>query len=215
MIPVLIVPVLARPELLERMLDSLDHPIDTLIVIDNGHTWPGPFDPRPGIDNAYLLRMPSNLGVASSWNLGIKATPFAPWWLIANFDITWPPGALARMCASADREQLVLSGGQPAWCAFAIGDRVVEQVGLFDEAIHPAYGEDLDYERRCRAAGIPVVRSDIAVDHDNSSTLNAGFHDRNAYTYQDNMAYYRAKEAAGDMSQGMWSLHRRRLLSWD
>lgn len=215
MIPVLIVPVLARPDLLERMLDSIDHPIGTLIVIDNGHTWPGPFEPRPGIDNAYLLRMPSNLGVPASWNLGIKATPFAPWWLVANFDITWPAGALAEFCKAGRRDALVLSGGQPEWCAFAIGDKVVEQVGLFDEAIHPAYFEDTDMERRVGLAGIDIVRTGIPVRHDNSSTLRAGYEDRNAHTFAANMAYYRGKVATDDRSQGGWSLKRRRELTWD
>ncbi|NDH85260.1 MAG: DUF3097 family protein, partial [Acidimicrobiia bacterium] len=28
--------------------------------------------------------------------LGIKATPMAPWWLIANFDVTWPAGSLQQ-----------------------------------------------------------------------------------------------------------------------
>ena len=37
-----------------------------------------------------------NLGVAASWNLGIKATPLADWWLICNSDIKFGPGDLAK-----------------------------------------------------------------------------------------------------------------------
>jgi GT2 family glycosyltransferase len=153
--------------------------------------------------------------VATSWNLGIKATPFAPWWLVANFDITWPPGALERMCQAASRDTVTLSAGHPPWCAFALGDTVVERIGLFDEALHPAYMEDSDYERRCLAAAIPVVRTDITVTHDNSSTLLAGYQDKNAHTFGDNLTYYQAKKDAEDMSEGAWSLKRRRELSWD
>ena len=96
MIPVMIVPILTRPDLLDRMLDSVDYPVHTLVVIDNGHCLPGNFAHRDWASSAYLLRMPSNLGVATSWNLGIKATPHAPWWLIANFDLTWPRNSLAQ-----------------------------------------------------------------------------------------------------------------------
>lgn len=215
MIPVLIVPILTRPELLAEMLDSIDHHIETLVVIDNGDAWPGPFDPRPGIDNAHLLRMPSNLGVPASWNLGIKATPFAPWWLIANFDITWPSGALARFADEARTDAVVLSAGAPPWCAFTIGEQVIDTVGLFDEAIHPAYFEDVEMEWRCRQAGIDVVHSSIVVQHENSSTLRAGYQERNSETYTVNMAYYRDKVERDDRSEGRWSLKRRRHLSWD
>jgi GT2 family glycosyltransferase len=74
-----------------------------------------------------LLQMPSNLGVPTSWNLGIKATPFASWWLVSNFDVVWPAGSLEAMANKADPAALVLSGGSPPWCAFAIGERVVRQ----------------------------------------------------------------------------------------
>ncbi|NDG20000.1 MAG: glycosyltransferase family 2 protein, partial [Betaproteobacteria bacterium] len=36
MVPVVIIPVLNRYDLLERCIDSLDYPIEKLIIIDNG-----------------------------------------------------------------------------------------------------------------------------------------------------------------------------------
>lgn len=211
----MIVPILARPELLEQMLASIDYPIHTLIVVDNGGAWPGPFDKHPMVENGYLLRMPSNLGVAPSWNLGIKATPFAPWWMIANFDITFPAGSLAQFDRSDAAKSLVLSGGMPPWCCFTIGEAVIDRVGLFDEKFTPAYFEDQDMEVRCRHAGIPIVQSAIPVDHANSSTLKAGYAERNAETFTPNAEYFNAKMAAEDRSAGQWSLQRRRALSWD
>lgn len=212
MIPALIVPVLARYELLDQMIASIDHPVGHLVVIDNG-------DELDCIGSRYasrvtLLNLPANLGVAGSWNLGIKATPFASWWLIANFDVTFPPGSLSRFADEASRDALVLSGGAPPWCAFALGDKVVQRVGLFDERFHPAYFEDNDYERRIAAAGMSVEHTDIPVNHRNSSTLEAGFATMNSRTFSDNAEWHGRKVASNDLSWG-WDLARRRDLTWD
>jgi GT2 family glycosyltransferase len=215
MIPVMVVPILTAPELLDQMLDSVDYPVETLVVIDNGHCLPGDFAHREWARAAYLLRMPSNLGVATSWNLGIKATPFAPWWLIANFDVTWPAGSLAKFDTEDASRVLRLSAAAPPWSAFSIGEEVVKTVGLFDEALHPGYFEDTDYQRRCEAAGAPVLQSAIPVDHRNSSTLSAGYREANDRTFGANLRYYRAKEFRGDLTEGGWSLKRRREQSWD
>lgn len=212
MIPALIVPVLAKYELLERMIASIDHPVGNLIVIDNGDEldcvgsrW---------AERVTLLNMPANLGVAGSWNLGIKCAPFASWWLIANFDVTWPPGSLARFAEEAERNTLLLGGGSPSWCAFALGDQVVERVGLFDERFHPAYFEDNDYTTRVEAAGYQVRHSDVPVHHYNSSTLDAGYRQLNERTFPANAAWHASKQASNDQSWG-WDLKRRRDLTWD
>lgn len=218
MIPVLIVPILTDADRLFEMLRTIDHEVDTLVVIDNGcvvsrHrltelSW-------RYVKHRTLLHMPSNLGVASSWNLGIKATPFASWWLVANFDVLWPAGSLGRFAAEAGSDRLLLSGGEPPWCAFALGDQVVSEVGLFDEGLHPAYWEDIDYRRRCDAAGVRVVESDIPVVHANSSTLASGYHRQNSRSFGPNAERAAQRAAAGDMSSGEWSLRARRSLSWD
>lgn len=215
MIPVMIVPILTRPELLDRMLDSVDVEVDTLVVVDNGHCLPGDFPRRSWARNAYVVRMPANLGVSGSWNLGIKGTPFAPWWLVVNFDIVWPAGSLAQFDRPDAADALVLSGGSPEWCAFSIGENVVRKVGLFDEALHPAYFEDNDMARRCEAAGVPIIRTGIPVAHDNSSTLKAGFSARNDVTFGANAAYYADKVQRHDLTDGRWTLDRRRRQSWD
>ena len=218
MIPVLIVPVLANADRLYQMLNTIDHEVRTLIVIDNGEVVSQhrlTETNRAYIGRRHLLRMPTNLGVASSWNLGIKATPFAPWWLVANFDVQWPMGSLDRFAAEAGPDRLLLSGGAPPWCVFAIGEQVVSQVGLFDEGLHPAYWEDIDYRRRCDLHGVTVVESDIDVWHANSSTLAAGYHDRNLETFAPNAERASLRAARGDLSSGEWSLEARRALSWD
>jgi len=214
MIPALIVPILNRPDLLDRMLASIDHPVGDLLIIDNGdvvtHT--------PYVSHAarvHLIKSPTNLGVPGSWNLGIKMLPTAPWWLVVNNDAWFPVDALGRFEGAARRDALVLSGGAPAWCAFALGDQVVTRVGLFDEGIYPAYCEDDDYTRRCIYHGFSVMPSGIEVKHDNSSTIASGYRQHNDRTFSENVRYYRDKEARGDFSEGRWDLATRRRLSWD
>lgn len=218
-VPALIVPVLTRPELLYRMVETLDYPIEQLVVIDNGAVVDLALveERAQGVaDETFVVKVPANLGVAGSWNLGIKVTPFASWWLICNFDVTWPAGALAEFARLAARpDALTLSGGTPPWCAFGIGEGVIRTVGLFDESFHPAYHEDDDYRHRCEQAGVPLVNSGVQVQHRNSSTLSAGYHIRNAVTFDENAAYYRDKVARGDLTAGRWDLDRRRELTWD
>lgn len=214
MIPVIGVPVLNRPDLLHRMLGSINYPVANLVIVDNGHVVPQGHV-VDNVQRTHIITMPSNLGVAGSWNLIIKSMPFAPWWLIVNSDAWFPEGSLARFNSESRTDALVLGAGSPPWCCFAIGERVVQSVGLFDESLHPAYFEDGDLERRTVAAGIPLVQSDIPVHHDNSSTLAAGYQAINDVTFQSNANYYRDKVARQDFTAGGWSLERRRANSWD
>ena len=216
MIPALIVPILTGPQLLYRMLDSIDTPVAHLVIIDNGSAlntstgWP-----VEHVQRTSVIKMPANLGVAGSWNLGIKATPFAPWWLIVNHDVTFQPGALGQFATMAASDCLVLNGGPQPWCAFAIGEDVVRDVGLFDESLHPGYFEDVDMERRCTPT-VPIVRLPAGlIHHDNSSTLNSGYGEQNNRTYASNADYFGRKVAAGDLTEGTWSLARRRSNTWD
>jgi len=212
-IPAMIVPILARPDLLDEMLATIDYPIEHLVIIDNGHCVKEVTAKH--VHNIHIVTMPTNLGVAGSWNLGIKSLPFAPYWLIANFDVKWPEGSLERFDKEATAHELVLSDAFPPWAAFALGAAVVNAVGLFDEALHPAYFEDLDYERRCERIGPMIRRTSIPVDHANSSTLKAGYEQRNNETYDLNMKYYHDKMSRNDYSEGVWNVRRRRILTWD
>ena len=79
MLPNLIVPVLNRYDLLRRMLGSIDYPIRDLLIIDNGGKFEDMFDKDElPVKNLRVLMLPSNLGVAASWNLGIKLFPHDP-----------------------------------------------------------------------------------------------------------------------------------------
>lgn len=216
MIPALIVPVLTRHDLLDRMIKSINHPVKDLVIIDNGstnHDWTPTWN--QWVAKIWHIKLPSNLGVPCSWNLGIKCLPKSEYWLISNFDVEWGGDSLKMFQEISRKDKLVLSNGAPSWCAFSLGWEVVDKVGLFDESFVPAYFEDNDYERRCEFQNIEIMRSFIPVAHDNSSTLKAGFQRENDFSFPANQEYMNHKIKTQDFSEGKWSIKRTRKLGWD
>ena len=217
MVPVVIIPVLNRYDLLERCIDSLDYPIEKLIVIDNGGKIAEDCLVMPRNskhDERFILDMPSNLGVATSWNLGIKMTPFASGWILLNSDAWFAPGELEKFWNGCVSDEIHL-GGNPPWACAWIGSEVVKDVGLFCEAFHPAYFEDNDYERRAVRLGKQITRTQAIINHDNSSTLLAdvAYQEKNAATFHANHELFKLRNARLDA--GQWDLQRRLDLSWD
>ncbi len=212
MIENLIVPVLNRYDLLQKMLDSVDVPVDHLLVIDNGTGSELSFSDN--FAKVTVLDMPANQGVAGSWNLGIKSFPYAQRWFIVSNDVIFGSGALEEL-AKARRDEITLTGEAPHWQAFVLGDEAVSDIGLFDESLFPAYFEDNDYMRRAEFVGVNIRRIDIKVTHANSSTIKAGYMDKNAKTFATNDRYYQSKIASNDYTSGSWSLDIRRENGWE
>lgn len=212
----MIVPVLVRYDLLNRMIASINYPVKDLVVIDNGAKnsyWEPVWN--QWVSKLWHIRMPSNLGVPGSWNLGIKSLPQSDYWLITNFDVEWGGDSLKMFQEMSSKDKLVLSNGSPSWCAFSLGWEVVDKVGLFDESFVPAYFEDNDYQRRCEFHNVEVVSSFIPVAHDNSSTLKAGFQKQNDSSFTANSEYMENKIKTLDFTEGRWSIRRTRRFGWD
>jgi GT2 family glycosyltransferase len=216
MIENLIVPVLNRYDLLQRMLNSVDVPVDHLLIIDNGasHQTALTLDLGDNFKKVTHLPMPANLGVSGSWNLGIKSFPYAQRWFIVSNDVVFEPGALEKL-SQARRDEITLTGDAPHWQAFALGDEAVSDIGLFDESLFPAYFEDNDYSRRAEFVGVNIRLLDIKIRHDNSSTIKAGYMEKNAVTYSRNEKHYQSKMDSNDYSAGGWSLDIRRENGWE
>lgn len=220
---ILIVPVLNRYDLLVRMINSIDYEIKHLLVIDNGGyrldeqvpfweaIWENDFILRDTV-----LHMPTNLGVAASWNLGIKCFPFEQYWTITSVDTEFMPGALEVLDSASRSDALTLTAYFPHYQAFSVGEQLVQKVGLFDESIYPIYFEDNDYERRVTHAGFDIVRVKARTQHDNSSTIHSDEHfmSRNSSTFASNQRYFQSKEKNGDYSEGRWNLQRVRDNNW-
>ena len=218
MLPNLIIPILNRYDLLQRMLDSVDYPVAHLLIIDNGSSQVEEditVDLPELVELTTYLPMPTNLGVAASWNLGIKLLPMDDRWTFASNDMWFEPGELAKL-AQAKPSHLTLIKDFPHWHAFTIGEEVVQRVGLMDEAIYPAFFEDIDYHRRCQHHRVPITHLDIRTGHDNSSTINSDTRYRflNSTTWKNNRQYFDMKMRLGDYTQGTWALDLRRDNDW-
>lgn len=212
---ILIVPVLNRYDLLQRMVDSIDYEITDLLIIDNGGELTELNVPSV-VKKTHILKMPTNLGVSGSWNLGIKCFPFEKYWTITSADTVFKPGGLANLAKSSRPDALTLTADFPYYQLFSVGEQLVQNVGLFDESIHPIYFEDNDYERRVLKAGYGIVRAAIDTEHDNSSTIHSDAHyaSRNSQTFISNQNYFDNKCSNEDYSEGRWNLERVRANSW-
>ena len=142
--------------LLNRLAESIDHPIRHKVLIHNGRF--GDLDQWITAHPEWiLLCRGGNLGVAASWNLGAELFPDEKAWLICNDDIWFPPGILRQFCEFGDarcesREALRLNDSSPYYC-FIHTRKNIEDFGTFDENFWPAYYEDCDYNVRIRRSG--------------------------------------------------------------
>ena len=168
MIPTLIVPTLSKYDLLAEMIASIDHPIGHAIVIDNGGSCP---DLRSDmIGRISILRMPNNLGVAASWNLGIQLSPDSDRWLIVNDDITFISDGLRRL-SEADPDALIQDWRMsPRWSCFLLPEQAVRTVGLFDDYYWPGMGEERNYAHRCASAEISMKHLPKWYEHQGGAT---------------------------------------------
>ncbi len=213
-IPVIIVPVLNRFDLLEVMLDSIDHPVDEILVIDNAGSGWTPKDDRL---NIRVLNMPSNQGISGSWNLGIKCYPHSAYWVFGSADTSFRPGELQKFEEFSGSDYFIKSNAH--YSCFSLGENIVKKIGLFDEYIYPSYYEDNDFDDRMVLAGFSdkILCPGIQVnDNGSSQTIksNPKFAQRNSFTSSSNGEYYRNKKATGDYTVRGWDLTRRRENEW-
>lgn len=227
MIPVLGVPVLNRPDLLARMIASIDVPVERIIVIDNSIA-----GITQGIEfpaNTQVVHIGHNLGVAASWNLIVKASPTAGWWCVVNSDVEFTAGDLDRLTVQIESAPRIFAF-LATLTAFGLTPEVHEAVGWFDENYVPAYGEDNDFVRRCSLAGIAQLALPTAHRHDPSSTIASDLlaFSENGKTFAANMSYHRDKwggapggeayntpfDAGGDVRDWRLPLSRLRDQTW-
>jgi GT2 family glycosyltransferase len=214
-IPVLGFATLKRFDLADRLLASIDYPVEHLVIVDNSGTQSWTPTQPDKVKNLWLIRVPFGLGLVGAWNLIVKSTPHAPYWVLVNDDAWFGEGALDVIAQDANPDGLSFPHVSPEWSCIVLGQKVVEQVGLYDERLYPLYFDDNDYERRIRNAGLPVRRIDAIVHHDNSSTLKAGYENQNNRTYSRNQSLFESKVKDNDYTEGNWSIKIRRENSWE
>lgn len=216
MIPVLGFATLTKFDLAQRLLDSIDYPVEHLVIVDNsGRKEFEPVIETDLIKNLWLIQVPHGLGANGAWNLIIKSTPHAPYWVIPNDDAYFEPGALQKIAEQVDTDAFNFLNINPKWSCVVPGEGAVLKGGLWDEVFHPIYFDDDEYEWRMRELGVKFNTIDAVVHHDNSSTLRSGFAERNNVTFVRNQSVYANKMAAHDLGTRGWSLRVRRDNRWD
>ena len=215
MIPVLGFLTYSRFDLADRLLASIDYPVEHLVIVDNsGKRLYEPKKPDL-VKNLWLIQLPHGLGYGGGLNLIVKTTPFAPYWVLVNDDTVFQPGALQKIADKVDTQSINFLSIMPKWSGFVLGEGAVLRAGLLDERFHPIYFEDNDYERRLMQAGVKANFINAELGHDNSSTLNSGFHSQNDKTFQANQRLFQSKVAAEDFTAGEWDLGIRRVNAWE
>jgi len=214
-IPVLGFATLTKFDLAERLLRSIDYPVDHLVVVNNSGTreWE-PWKPEL-VHNLWHIEVPFGLGANGAWNLIIKSTPHAPYWVIPNDDCFFEPGALETIDNEVEYNSFNFVKIDTKWSCVIPGEGAIRKAGLWDEIFHPIYFDDNDFERRLVHADVKLNTINATVHHDNSSTLKAGYAQKNQLTFGKNQRILQRKEAQGFYGVHGWDLTTRRDNSWD
>jgi len=165
MIRTLGIAVLNRGDLLLRCIESVDRPIETLFIVNNGSD-PGVaaalsrIEKRQCLNSKYfeiikIDHRKENMGCGPAWNHVIQTSP--GWWLLAGSDVKFGPGSLDKIyerSKESDDISIICADG---YNIFAMSPLGVSKVGLFDENFYPAYFEDVDHFRRVALSGARAV----------------------------------------------------------
>lgn len=164
MIKTLGIPIVNRGDLLLRCVSSIDEPIHTLFIINNGtsddvagaiHQIKERAIVSGNLFTEIRVERYKNLGCSRSWNRIMAACP-GPW-LISGNDMKFMPGSVKKIndaLAANPDASIVCADGYAIFCMTPLG---IQKVGLFDENFYPAYYEDLDHFRRVQLSGAKAV----------------------------------------------------------
>lgn len=215
MIPVIGFATLTRFDLAERLMASIDYPVEHLVVVNNSGTQTWQPKKPDLVEKLWHIEVPFGLGLVGAWNLIIKSTPYAPYWVMLNDDAWFARGALEAIANQVDTEALnFVEIEQTPWAAPIFGEGCIRRGGLYDEAYYPIYFDDNDFERRIRQAGVEVKQISARIHHE-PMTTRQDFLAQNARTWVANEQRYKQKIAQDDFSTHGWSLEVRRQNRWD
>jgi GT2 family glycosyltransferase len=170
-IPIIGTAVVNNTNWVRRLVSSVDYPVENFVIVNNngrGHLTEDlrqlSTEGHPFIQKMHIVDMPSNIGVAASWNLFIKWYINSPFWIIVNDDVSFSAGFLEEMYNIAiNNPDVGLVHGHSgdfnigSWDLFLIRDFVIQECGLFDENLYPAYCEDADYIMRLLVKSIKRI----------------------------------------------------------
>jgi len=196
-IPVIGVPIVNGTRWLEKLIQSIDYPVDNLFIINNSGNEKIKIQLEElryesflneNIKKLHITHLPSNLGVPAAWNLIIKSFLMEPYWIISNHDVSFTPGLLEEIATIAQDKDVSLIHPRAGefytgtYDLFAITEIGIKIIGLFDENLYPAYGEDSDFIMRIKNLDPKTIKglknkyfhgNEIATEGDESYYKNA------------------------------------------
>mgnify|MGYP003145835168 FL=1 len=196
-IPVIGVPIVNGTRWLEKLIISIDYPVDNLFIINNSGNEKIKIQLEElryesflneNIKKLHITHLPSNLGVPAAWNLIIKSFLMEPYWIISNHDVSFTPGLLEEIATIAQDKDVSLIHPRAGefftgtYDLFAITEIGIKIIGLFDENLYPAYGEDSDFIMRIKNLDPKTIKglknkyfhgNEIATEGDESYYKNA------------------------------------------
>ena len=180
-IPIMGIPILNRGDMLLRLFDSIDYPVEKIHIIANKTTPSLDISVKTAIDalktssnplveNIEIYEPPkplTNLGVAGSWNKIISSNTQSPYWMLVGNDIQFESGSLKALheltIKNLDTHCLITT--TKAYSCFTLTPLSIQLIGTFDENIYPAYLEDCDYNYRIKLLNDLRIDSDISLIH--------------------------------------------------
>ena len=125
--------------------------------------------------------------------------PLPAWWFLVNADAVFRPGVLdcfAKQVWGVHATHGMIYGPRQDHFAFAITQKAVNTVGLWDEVFFPGYMEDIDYHWRCCMAGLPQLITNCQFIHKGSVNMhkpNTGDYGNQLVRNSNGWEYGRAK----------------------
>ena len=212
-IPYLCVLTLVRLDLLKRLIDSIDYPVNNVVILFQGEIQKDKINfVNTFVKKFIYISSNINIGVSRGWNYFLKNFP-STYWLISGDDCYFEPSTLKNIANFMNAPSLleyVFCGlkiknrnNVPAgFNTFVITKLLLQKVGLFDENIYPAYYEDSDLWYRIQLTKQKVANIDNAYinsgddKHTGSCTLNSVhplYRKKMDQCYKQNEIYYKTK----------------------
>lgn len=203
-IPIIGIPILNRGDLLVRCVESIDYPVERIVIVNNGNDEAV----RASItllkarhSNIEVVEPAHNLGVAGSWNYILRHYA-ATFHLICANDIEFAPGDLAEIDRFVlEHLDYAIMFANHGYSVFALTKQGIALIGYFDENLYPAYLEDCDHFYRVKLLGgksdnipgIHAIHGEAPCWGSSTILSNPVYRQRNGITHGNNFRYYRAK----------------------
>lgn len=211
---------LVRTDLLIRLIESIDYPVDTFAILFQGHTNINTecLPTNTFIKNLIFISCDMNIGVSRGWNYFFRN--YSPkYWLITGDDNYFEKGSLekiAQQMTLPDAKKSVFCGlqilysdgtvGSSGFSTYIVTPQIMYKVGLFDENIYPAYFEDGDLWQRIVLSGESTYTIQDAYIHtgDDKQTgsctiqsVSPEYRAKMDECYRRNEQYYKSKWQEG------------------